>query len=473
MADIPFPLSTFPGGWPQESAGRVINAYVEPLGASAPSPAVYRRAPGLAAWGTTTRSGFRGAIEVGGILYCGFSGKLEKFDTDGGASANVGDLSGTAKGFFAANNAPTPDKVFVDPEGNIAVFTTDTVTNEYPDEDLPSVNSVCSIDGYLVFTTPAGQAYASELNSTDINPLSFGTAEFKPDGLVRGIAFGGKLFLFGGFTTEVWGDVGTQPFPFQRELVIPRGLAGPYCVAGQEDGFGRALVWIGDDNAVYKLNGYTPDKISPPDLDALIEAVSDKSELEVSVYISRGHAFVLVSSTTWSWVADLNTSAWAERDSYGLLRSRITGGIHYDNKWLCGDTQSGDILEITSTTHYEVTSPFRFRLESGSVQKFPVGARVGRADFNFATGVGDAEGTDPIQTDPTVEISWSDDGGLNWSYPMQRKLGRQGVTRKLVSLVSCTGRSSWNGRRWRLDVSDPVYVGFMKATQSEDSRVIG
>src|SRR6185369_2838715 len=105
------------------------------------------------------------------------------------------------------------------------------------------------------------------------------------------------------------------------------------------------------------------------------------------------------------------------------------------------------------------------------VEKFPVGARVGRADFNFVTGVGISAGSDPIQTDPTVEISWSDDGGQTYRAPLIRQLGRQSETDQLVSLIACTGRSSWNGRRWRIDIADPVHVGFMNATQAESPRV--
>jgi len=472
VVDIPFPTSTSPGIRFQESGGRIINGYVEPLSNTAPSPVVYRRAPGLRNFGTTGRSGFRGALLSGGVLYCAFDGKLEKFTSSGGSSTNVGNLTGSKKGFFAVNNkAGTPDKVFVDPDGNIATFTSSAVTNSSPDADLPSCNSVCCIDGFFVFTVGDGRAFASDLNATTVNALSFGTAEAKPDGLTRGIPFGGQLFLFGSFTTEVWADVGATPFPFQRAVVIPRGIAGPYCVAGHEDNFGRALVWVGDDNCVYRLNGYTPEKISPPDLDGLIEAVSDKTALEVSVYMSRGHAFVLVSSSTWSWVFDLNNSTWAERNSYGLTRSRITGGIGAFGKWLCGDTQTGNIQEITSAVHQEISSPFRWRLESAAVEKFPVGARVGRADFNFVTGVGISAGSDPIQTDPTVEISWSDDGGQTYRAPLIRQLGRQSETDQLVSLIACTGRSSWNGRRWRIDIADPVHVGFMNATQAESPRV--
>jgi hypothetical protein len=103
--------------------------------------------------------------------------------------------------------------------------------------------------------------------------------------------------------------------------------------------------------------------------------------------------------------------------------------------------------------------------------KFPVGTVVGRADFYFVTGVGIATGDDPDQTTPDVEISWSDDGGLNWSNPITRTLGRQSESTQLVSLVSCTGRTSWQGRRWRLDVSSAVYAGFLFGTMSEDPRL--
>lgn len=467
---IPVPLSTAPGSKYQESAGRLINCYAGPLGETAPNKSVIRRAPGLVNFGTTARTLCRGFLEVAGVLYVGFSGKLEKFTSAGGATANVGNLNGTKKGFFARNNNTTPDKWFVDPDGNIAVFTPTTVTNAWPDADLPAVNSTCSIDGYGVFTTGDGRAFATDLNSTSVNALSFGKAEAKPDGLTRCIAWGDKLLLFGPQTTEVWTNAGTSPFPFARNFVIPRGIAGPYCVTGHEDGFSKVPVWVGDDNRVHKYSGGDPTPISPPDLDALIEAVSDKTTLEMCSYITRGSAFIQLSSATWTWVYDLNTEKWHERASYLLTRSRITQSIYAFSKWLCGDTATGNVQQILSTAFDEVDSPFRFRIESGPVMNFPYGTVVGRADFNFITGIGQAGGDDPSQTDPTVEISWTDDGGQNWSAPAQRKLGRQGEPGALISLIAETGRTSWLGRRWRLDISDAVYAGFLFGTQSDDPR---
>ena len=54
----------------------------------------------------------------------------------------------------------------------------------------------------------------------------------------------------------------------------------------------------------------------------------------------------------------------------------------------------------------------------------------------------DLASVEPIETDPVVEISWSDDGGQNYYAPIIRKLGKQAQTRQLVSLIACTGRSS-------------------------------
>jgi hypothetical protein len=469
---IPFPVQTAPGAKSQESGGRIVNGYVEELGDQAPNKTVIRRGPGLLNFGTSARTGYRGAIVVNSVLYVGYSGKLEKWTSAGGASVNVGNLNGTKRGFFAANNNTTPDKVFVDPDGNIATFTPTTVTNSYPDADLPSVNSVDFLDGYLVFTTGDGRAFATDLNSTSVNALSFGKAEAKPDGLVRVVSWGGRLLFLGNISTEVWTDAGTTPFPFARSTVIPRGLAGPYCISGYEDGFARGPIWVADDDTVIKLDGYSPVKVSTPDMDRRIAAVTDKTTLEATCYMSDGHAFFQLACPAWTWVLDVSTSQWAEADSYLVTRSRRAGAINAFSKWLTGDTATGNMQQITSAANDEIGSPLRLRIESGPVMDFPGGSVVGRADFYFTTGVGIAGGHDPDQTDPDVEISYSDDGGLTWSNPILRKLGRQSMPKQLISLVACTGRSTWQGRRWRLDISSGVYASFMFGTMSDDPRAV-
>ena len=468
---IPFASQSAPGAKQQEAGGRIVNGYVEALGTQGPAKFTTRRMPGLVAWGTTPRAGFRGALLSQGNLYTAWATKLELHTTAGGASTPVGTLNGTKRGFFAANNNATPDKFFTDPDGNIATFTAGAVTNGYPDPNLPSPNSLDFLDGYVVFTIADGRFFATGLNSTSVNALSFGRAQAKPGGLTLVRMWGGRLLVCGPIDIEVWTDQATIPFPFARNAVIPRGLLGPYCMSGTEDGFAKGPIFVADDNRVYKLEGYAPVAVSTPDIDTLIEGVVDKTTIETTSFMSHGHSFFQIACPAWSWVLDVNTSQWFECDSYLVTRSRRSGAVNAFGKWLTGDVQSGNILQITDSAQDEVGSPLRLRIESGPVQDFPGGMAVGRADFYFATGVGIATGIDPTQTDPSVEISWSDDGGVNWSNPVLRKLGRQKQPQQLISLVACTGRSSWIGRRWRLDISDPVYASFMYATQSDSSKV--
>jgi hypothetical protein len=73
----------------------------------------------------------------------------------------------------------------------------------------------------------------------------------------------------------------------------------------------------------------------------------------------------------------------------------------------------------------------------------------------MARGVGVATGTDPTQTDPDVLISWSDDGGVSWSTPVIRKLGRQAIAERRIS-VNRVGSTKDQGRRWRVTMYDNV-----------------
>lgn len=469
MIAIPFPLSNSPGQHPQEAAGRLINAFAEPLGAKARAQAKWRRAPGLGTFGTTARTGCRGFIEINNVLYGAFNGQLEKWTSSGGASTNVGALTGTSKCFFFRNNkTPTPDQFVVDPDQGAFIFTSSSVSS-YPDGDLPAVNSGCAFDGYGVFTTGDGRIFATDLNSTAVNALRFAKAEANPDGLIRILPWGDHLFAFGQRSIESWVDAGNTPFPFERSVVIAKGLIGRYAVAGYEDGFTRGIIFVADDNGVYQLDGYQPKKISPPDLDHLIEAVTDKTTLEACVYTVDGHGMWQLSSPTWTWVFNTNSQTWHERQSYGLARSRITTSHNAFGKWIVGDTQSGNALYISTASFFEVTSPLRMRIESGPVSNFPARMVCHRADFDLTTGVGIATGTVPIQTDPKVEISWSDDGGISWSNTVLRNLGEQALGDRHIT-VRRTGRTSVKGRRWRIDISDPVPVSLFGGDMQVEAR---
>ena len=472
---IPFPLSSAPGAFNQEESGRLINCYAEPLGkvvgaakAVTPPSVVWRKSPGLSLFGNSSNPNFRGGVLVGGTtLYTAWTERASTFDTTGAETTLAGSLSGTEKVFWARNNkTPTPDVVCVAPSTGAFLVTSASV-GPYPDPNVGAPNSVGFLDGYFIFTYGAGKMQASDLNATSINTLNFTTEQAKTGGLLRGLPFNGQYWVWGPNHGAVYADT-AQPtgFPFTRSYVIQRGLLGRYAVAGHEDGFGSALIWVADDQSVVMANGTpNPTKISPPDLDRAIIATVDKNTLEASVYISGGHPKWVLSAPTFTWEFDLGTLKWNERFSYQVARWRAVSGISAFGKWIVGDTKGNRLLYANASAYDEFGDPLIMQLESGPVLKFPNRTRVARADFNFVTGVGQATGPDPQGTNPTVGISWSNNGGFVYGNEMVRALGRQSEAENIVLLRS--GQTRNTGRRWRLRVSGPIYVAFVGATQNE------
>lgn len=477
MARIPFPLSSAPGASPQESAGRLINCYAEPLGKvveadkeTAPPTVVWRKSPGLSLFGASSQTGYRGGLLVDSLFYSAWAEKATRFDGGGAEVVLSGTLPGTEKVFWARNNKTIPDVVCVAPSTGAFTATTSTVS-AFADVDVGAPNSVCFLDGYFIFSYGDGTLQASGLNDVTINTIDKTKAQSKPGGLLRAIRFGGQVFALGPSFGEIYTNTANAVgFPLTRSYVLQRGLLGRYAVAGYENGFGIALLWVADDNSVVQHNGTpNPLKVSPPDLERLIAGVSDKNTLEASVYISGGHPKWVISSPTFTWEFDLGSQKWNERKSYLQQAWRAIGGASAFGKWIVGDKKGGRLLYIDDNNRTEFGDPLVFEMESGPVQNFPNRTKVARADFNFVTGVGDATGPDPSGTTPQVGIQWSQNLGVTWGNEVVRDLGRQATPESRITVLR-SGMTETQGRRWRLRVSDPVYVAFMGATQDMQPR---
>jgi len=554
--DITFPLSSFPGNTPQESAGRLVNCIAEPLGPGGPSPAGYHRQPGLSQFAVTAQTGYRGGLIVNNLSYEVWANQAATV-TSAGVVALLGNFPGTKKVSIARNQNVTPDVVGVDIDNGAYTLSTGGAPVAYTGGgNLPQPNSVCFQDSYFFFTIADGRCFASGINALTQNALTFITAQSRSDVvLLRGIAFSGLLFLFTTGHCEVWQDVANvaPAFPYARQVVLPFGLLQANAIAGMVTGFDD-LSWVAQDFGVWNLpyGSLQPTKISPPDLDRLIEAQHKLGNvLEASVYMFAGKKFWVLSSPAWTWEFNIGTQQWNERWSLsdaGIQgRWRGVGGHPAFGKWLLGDTHGGTLCFIDDTNYTELGMPMLLRIESAPVANFPNRIRVARADFNFSTGSGqatraiimnvsgaaagtggvvrltvdstqqvstndtvivsaivgttEANGTWPVTVidathielqgsvfvhayvsggtatdvtappnviNPMVAISWSDNDGLIWKNPLLRSLGVQGSSKTTRVVVKHTGMSGPQGRRWRLDITDPVNAPFMSATQADN-----
>lgn len=465
MVAIPLPSESAPGEHVHQSGGRLINCAALPLVGGAAAEFSRRRLPGLTSFATSSNTGYRGARQVGSLLYSAWasgSGTIYKSTSSGGAMvALTGNLPGTAQAFFAANNAATPDKVAVVP-GEGAFSFSDTAIVAFVDTDVGVPSSVCFHKGFFIFGYGDGKMRSTGVNNVAVSTLDVATAEYKRDTLYRTLSFEGSLIAFGSESCEHWGGQNDTGFPFSFIAADDVGIVGPYAVTGDADGWNAGLFFVGSDFKVRRKEGYKSAPVSKPDLERKIASLADKTTIKCDSYVWNGAPMVVVTCAEWTWELNVSTGKWHERASYLDVHWWGLNPVKAFDKWICGHSENGNLYEIDPDNHKEGTSPLVMRIESGPLGNFPQGIRVERLAMLLTRGVGIAAGTDPDQTDPSAEISFSPDGGQNWRIPRVVKLGRQAIMKGRAA-VNNLGHAEPNGGRLRIDIADAVPAGIMGA----------
>ena len=461
MAMIPFPAMSAPGRRAAETGGRLINCYASEIKGATASTIIWNRCPGLVRRAQISdHAGCRGLVGIGNVLITILNGQVYGITRTGSAYSvlSLGALAGSRPCTFAQNTAG--NTVTVTENGAFNLFAGAAPT-AFVDGDLPtSVNSVALLENYMIFSTPGGVLWASGLNNVDVTTNS---NEAVPEGsLRRCVEFRNELFAFGNWGFRVYQNVGSSPFPLQFVAKVDVGLAGTHAIAGGEaPGWADALIFAGEDNRVYRLEGYSPVPISDSGVSRALERASERSSLIACVYAVEGEAiWSLTSPGEWTWEYNLATGLWHERQSHGRPDWRARASIRHFDQWIVGDAATGDIAGVVAGQGSEYTDPLAFILYSGVLSRFPNRLNASRSYFNFTAAVGRQAGADPIETDPVVAISWSRDGGATFGRELFRPLGREGQSGIRVS-VGNTGLSGAKGLQYRLEITDPVHAAFL------------
>lgn len=462
MSSIVFPISSAPGSHGQEGAGQLINCRAVKTEQGAHAPFKWPRAAGLRVkLANVTHTHCRGMILIASTLLQILDNRIYAVAVSGGnlTGADLGVISGDDPVTTARNNASPPNIVAVCDAGTFNLSTSGA-PSAFADGDLPAVNSCESANGYLVFSTAAGEIWATDLNAVTVASDSFVESEL-PNGLLRVIWYRDELFAFGPSGIKVYDETGAQPFPFEYKKVhIPVGIIGTHAVAGNQDGFTGQLGWVASDYTVRLLDGYTPKIISNEDVSRAIATAADPSLIQMFAYMDGQYPILSITSPSeWTWEVNLLTLTWNERQSNGRTDWRARCTIKAFDMWLAGDDETGNLGKIDPTYRKEYTDPLIWELISGSNAAFPKPVAVGSAQFWFNAALGDDAGADVTETDPSVLISWSLNGGYSYGTQVTRALGAEGVARNVVG-ISTVGLAGPKGVRFHLQVSDPVEPGF-------------
>lgn len=339
----------------------------------------------------------------------------------------IGTVIGNAS--IAANN--NDQVIFVDGSAGYLFDEGTSTFSTITDPGFPgSPEFAVYVDGYFVVNEGGtNKFYVSEANQgNNWDALRFDTLRVEPDNV---IGLGGvhrQLFVIGTISTEVFYNVGGSDFPFrpQTNLIIPYGCAASGSIATGEN----RLFWLSNNEngvgSVVMTDGTIPIPVSTPNVDIAIQSYENVSDANGYIYKIDGHIFYELSFTTanHSWVYDVTTNNWFEREYEGENRYKGQAHAYYGGKHYLLLYDEGNLYELSSK--YSEHAGAMFRRERRGIRikdKTTKTIIINEIGINFLQGVGEITG---IYEDPTVYLSLSEDGGVTFGERIPASLGKIG-----------------------------------------------
>ena len=361
--------------------------------------------------------------------------------------------------------------------GNYVVSASQTVSSEslyalnfsvLPSTDgaFSGANSVDIVDNYFVYNKPGTQQWGATSPLSPISPaLSFSSKDGSPDNLVALIVDHREVYLLGEASSEVWVDVGTFPFAFQR---IPgtstqHGIAAKFSLAR----IGNSFAYLSRNNRgqseIMQMNGYIPQRISTHAVEnTLVNKYVD--DAIAWTYQLEGHECYVISFPTIdiTWVYDITTGMWHKWLSTNITTgqyTRHTGNCSavFQGKVLVGDINDGNIYTLDPDNYTDDGVEIRRLRRCPHLVTDLQRQYFDELQIQFQPGVGNS--TDPGFS-PQAMLRWSNDGGSTWSNEHWTTIGKIGAYKN---------RAIWRrlgmarDRVFEVVVTDPVKAVIISA----------
>ena len=350
------------------------------------------------------------------------------------------------------------------------------------------------VDNYFVYNDPNTQKWAStNVLSPITNPLSFSSKDGSPDNLVSLIVDHREVYLLGENSSEVWVDVGSYPFPFQR---IPgtntqHGIAAKFSMSRVGNSFAYLSRNIRGQAQIMLMSGYTPTRISTH---AVEQTLTDQyiDDAVAWTYQLEGHECYVISFPTLdlTWVYDMASNMWHKwlwvDNTNTYHRHRGNCAALFQGVVMVGDWENGQIYQLDPTNYTDngqnirrlrraphlVTDLQRQYLQELQIQFQPGVGLTGNSTgstspTNAVAGVGIAglavAGQNNLATlgaNPQAMLRWSNDGGSTWSNEHWNTIGKIGQYQN---------RAIWRRLGWSRDrifevvVTDPINAVIISA----------
>lgn len=341
------------------------------------------------------------------------------------------------------------------------------------DGAFTGANVVDVVDNYFVYNRPNTQQWAaSNILSPITYNLSFASKFTGPDNLVSLVVDHGQVYLLGEQTSEVWADVGTFPFAFQR---IPgsssqHGIAATFSVARLGNSFAYLAKNNRGQNEIVMMNGYFPQRISTHAVENTL-ANQYVADAVAYTYQIEGHECYVISFPTLdiTWVYDLATQAWHKwlwvDNQNNFHRHRSNCSALFQNMVLVGDWENGQIYQLDPNNYTDNGDTIRRVRRCPHIVSDLQRQYFEELQIQFQPGVG-LEGTtaplnsEAVGADPQAMLRWSNDGGSTWSNEHWSSIGKVGKYKNRI----IWRRLGWSRDRiFEVVVTDPIKAVIISA----------
>lgn len=326
------------------------------------------------------------------------------------------------------------------------------------DVDFPA-NPVAAdvLDSIFIVIDGGTQAFYISTTGTSWDAGDFASAEAKPDNLTAVLVDHQELILGGEETTEVWYNSGDATFTFARRAVIETGTIGEGAICKADN----SVFFLGNDGVVWRLNAYTPTRVSTHAIELAISKY-DNSDCRMWSQKEGGHVFVWCQFPTGgeTWVFDVATNAWHRRayrnTATGVLeRHRANCYVYFNRKHLIGDYEDGRVMKLSQDIYDDDGDP----LPSIRVCRSISGADSDRTvrhnslTIKVESGVGLSTGQGSA---PVISLKWSDDSGHTYGNTVTQSLGAIGEYYAIAKWDRLGSVRAPNDRVYWTEIVDPV-----------------
>lgn len=371
----------------------------------------------------------RGGIEWNGVCYRVSGQQLIKVAEDG---------SVTPLGMIPGTDQVTMDYSFdllcIVADGK-AFYSDGFGVTQLTDPDLGTVLSVVWVDGYFMFTDGASLIITDLNNPYSINPLNYGSSEVDPDPVVALRKFRNEVYAVNTHTIEVFDNVATQFFPFQRidGAQVQRGGIGPQAVCVFID----KVAFVGSARnealGVYFAENGISNKVSTQEIDKLLtQYTADQlADIKLESVNANGHWFLYMHLPDRTMVYDAQGTEAFQQPVWFTLTSALVGFGQYRarsfvycyGKWLIADPTSTALGYTTQDVGTAYGEPVRW--EFGTIIAYNESAGAQFPSLELVS----LPGRVALGANPLVTTEYSFDG-VYWSQPHTISAGTVGQRNK-------------------------------------------